>query len=77
MCIRDSLRSEDGLWSAGSPSPGQPNTEEGALAYAADLDARRPSSIRISEIMSRNTRYGAIDRSDWVELHNVSDARCG
>lgn len=68
------LRSEDGLWSAGSPSPGQPNTEEGALAYAADLDARRPSSIRISEIMSRNTRYGAIDRSDWVELHNVSDA---
>lgn len=68
------LRNSDDSWMVGSPSPGQPNTDEGAAAYASALDAERPSPVRIAEVMSRNTKFGAIERSDWVELQNVSDA---
>lgn len=68
------VRGEDGAWSIGEASPGQPNTEEGIAAYGTALDAKRTGPLRISEIMSRNVDYGAIPRSDWVEIHNVSDA---
>lgn len=67
------LRDSDEAWAVGAPSPGQPNTDEGAAAYTAALDAKRPSPVRITEVMSRNTKFGAVDRSDWVELQNVSD----
>lgn len=68
------LRGADDTWSVGDPSPGRPNTEEGVRAHAEALDALRQSPVRISEVMSRNTTVGAIARSDWVELQNVSDA---
>lgn len=68
------LRDAGGAWSVGEPSPGYPNTEEGIRAHAQRVDTIRQSAVRVSEVMSRNTTVGAIDRSDWVELQNISDA---
>lgn len=68
------LRDAGGAWSVGEPSPGYPNTEEGIRAHAQRVDTIRQSAVQVSEVMSRNTTVGAIDRSDWVELQNISDA---
>lgn len=70
------LRQEDGAFvQSAVPSPGFPNTADGTDAYWRALDERRPSPLRISEAISRNTKYGralAGKYHDWIELHNIS-----
>ena len=71
------VRQTDGSWQKShTPSPGQPNTDEGVDACCKALEEKRTSPIRISEAMTRNSRFGAALAGkyyDWIELHNISD----
>ncbi len=54
----------DGAGICSYPTPGQPNTKEGYLAY---LEATPLPELYLSEILSSG------DGDDWVEVHNASD----
>ncbi len=63
---------EEAVYRSGAVSMGFANTEEGQRQYA---EAVLPSGLRISEVISGNTKtlrgaYGAC--CDWVELYNAS-----
>ncbi len=58
-----------------TPEPETPDATEEFIDPT--LNARRPSSVRISEVLAKNAysiadRDG--DRSDWVELRNMTDS---
>lgn len=63
----------DGSFESGyAVSPGYPNTEAGALAFAA---SRIPTGLIISEVMPSNDKYllqSDGEYYDWVELYNAS-----
>lgn len=69
--------SDNATWSEMLPSPGYPNTEEGAAAYLATLAASAEESIGVylNEFMASNasTLVGP-DGSycDWIELYNTT-----
>lgn len=79
-------RCDDGSWlSSETPSPGFPNTDAGIESFWKERDKRHPHSLRINEIMPRNTpkdskntqddvRNGTIagEAYDWIELYNSS-----
>lgn len=81
-------RGDDGLWiSSETPSPGFPNTNAGVESFWKERDQRYAHSLRINEIMPRNTpkdsknsqsdfRNGTIagEAYDWIELCNSSTA---
>ena len=58
---------------AGTVSMGQPNTDEGIAAYERSV---LPQGVRISEVMSSNSKYlrsSYGSACDWAELYNGSD----
>lgn len=72
-------RDETGTWKEfSSPSPGFPNTEEGAAAYQGSLQQHMvDNGVRINEFMASNatTLPGPQgDYPDWIELYNTTDA---
>lgn len=67
---------ENNVWQAGlgltqSPSPGYPNTAEGAAAYRASLE----QTLVISEVISSNSKLLPKDEeyNDLIELQNITD----
>ena len=67
---------EDNVWQAEhgltqQPSPGYPNTAEGAAAYRATLTPRQ--TLVISEVVSSNSRFSPVDGEyyDLIELQNT------
>ncbi|MDO4572335.1 MAG: lamin tail domain-containing protein, partial [Clostridia bacterium] len=67
------------IWREMRPSPGYPNTEEGAAAYLQTLSASAEESIGvfINEFMPSNaSTIVAPDGSyaDWIELYNTTGA---
>lgn len=59
-----------------TPTPGYPNNEDGALAYAQTRYAENESGVVINEIMASNETVLADefgDCTDYVELYNTSD----
>ncbi|MDR1620604.1 MAG: lamin tail domain-containing protein [Clostridiales bacterium] len=72
-------RDENGNWvEMASPSPGYPNTEEGAVAYRESMQQYvMDNGIRINEFMASNktTLPGSKgDYPDWIELYNTTGA---
>ena len=70
--IPASGESESG-YRAGTISMGQPNTDAGIAAYEKSV---LPTGLRISEVMSSNSKYlrsSYGSACDWVELYNSSD----
>ena len=69
------LREESGLYfRSGEPSPGQPNTAEGALSWEKAAD--EAAGLCISEVQTSNDRYLRQrdgEYYDWVELYNGSN----
>lgn len=64
---------EGGAWGAALPSPGYPNTDEGAAAYASTLTAEEDTGIYINEFMASNASTILDENgvaSDWIELYN-------
>ena len=67
---------EDQVWQAGLgltqlPSPGYPNTEEGAAAYRASFAGRQ--TLVVSEVVSSNSSLLPLDgeTNDLIELQNT------
>ncbi len=70
-------RLEDGTWTDMAPSPGYPNNEEGAAAYAESLKSGEDIGLYINEFMAANKSVCMDSRglySDWIELYNSTDA---
>lgn len=64
---------ESDAWQEMRPSPGYPNTGEGAAAFEASLHETEDIGIYINEFMASNaTSFRAADGSycDWIELFN-------
>ena len=57
------------------PTPGYPNDAEGIAAYLAAAGGGSSGELRLSEIMSSNSRFPAPDGGchDWIEIHNPTD----
>ena len=69
---------ESGAWQEMKPSPGYPNTEEGAAAFEAGLHETEDIGVYINEFLASNaTSFRAADGSycDWIELYNSTDAQ--
>ncbi len=65
----------DGSWrQTVSPTPGQPNTREGAVVIQDQLLARNPSGVLLNEVVASvtNAKTGRTG-SDWLELYNTSN----
>ncbi len=69
---------EAGVWEeSAEPSPGYPNTQEGAAAYRASLsEGAEDIGVYINEFMASNkttvaTKGGKY--TDWIELYNTTD----
>ena len=58
-----------------TPTPGYSNDRAGYEAYLAGAGTVPAGELRLSEIMSANSRYPAPDGGchDWVELYNPTD----
>lgn len=72
------IRMEDGSFEiTGMYSPGQPNTEDGHVAYLSQYTIQG-NALRINEIMAA-PRSGLRDEdgelSDWIEIYNAGDTR--
>lgn len=70
-------RLQDGIWADMAPSPGYPNTDEGAQAYAESLRNGEDIGLKINEFMAANQSVVSDERglySDWIELYNQSGA---
>lgn len=68
---------ETGAWADMAPSPGYPNTPEGAAAYAASIREGEDIGVYINEFMASNRSVCADKNglfSDWIELYNSTDA---
>lgn len=68
---------EAGAWQEMKPSPGFPNTAEGAAAYEAGQREEADIGVYINEFMASNaTTLRAADGSypDWIELYNATAA---
>ena len=48
-----------------SPSPGYPNTPQGADAAAAGIDLRNTAGVQITEVLASSSKS-----DDWIELYN-------
>ncbi len=70
-------RDEAGAWLDMAPSPGYPNTPEGAALYAQSLKNSEDIGLYINEFMAANKSVVTDERglySDWIELYNATDA---
>jgi len=50
-----------------SPSPGYPNTPQGADAAAAGIDQKNTVGVRITEVLAASSKS-----DDWIELYNAT-----
>lgn len=69
-------RNENGVFIVtNSPTPGLPNTQEGANRMDAILRSLNPTGVYITEIMASNDTAvlsSTGDYTDWVEIYNAS-----